>query len=545
MFAAAPEAKRPPSLVLPRGDEHDSPATSPAGATMTDPATASTLDFSNGYPLEALSDQAIVAGKLGGEDLILVRRGEEVFALGARCTHYGGPLSQGLLVGEELRCPLHHACFSLRTGQLLRPPAFDSIPCWRVERVGDRVFIRERLPAPAPMDRSLKRDSSVPASIVIVGGGAAALAAADTLRREGYQGSLTILSADSSAPYDRPNLSKDYLAGEAPEEWLPLRPAEYYSEQNIDLALDSRVTALDLQRRQVKVGASQTYDFDRLLLATGADPVVLNIPGSANSAVYYLRSYADSRTLVAKAVSARQVVIVGGSFIGLEVAAALRARGIGVHIVALEERPLEAVFGPELGTFVRELHEAHGVVFHLKDTVSSLDGRRVILRSGAVLDADFLVLGVGVRPSMALAEQAGLKMDRGIVVDEYLQTSVPGIFAAGDVARWPDPHTGERIRVEHWVVALRQGQAAARNMLGQRKPFDAVPFFWTQQYGVAIKYVGHAASWDEVRIEGSPANQDCVATYLRAGRPLAVATISRDLRNLQAELALETAPTRR
>ena len=498
-------------------------------------------DFSKGVAVDRVPDGGMIEGSAGGEAVILARRGDEFFAVGASCSHYGGPLAKGLFVSDELRCPLHHACFSLRTGEALRAPAFDAIPCWRVERRGDRVFVREKFTAAVREQRPAPAGARyAPSSVVIVGGGGAGLCAADTLRREGYEGPVTIISADDSAPYDRPNLSKDYLAGTMSEEWMPLRSPEYYSERRIDLVLNSRVTSLDAQRKRIRVDSGETYEFDRLLLATGADPVKLSVPGALDSQLCYLRTYADGRALAAKAASAKRVVIVGGSFIGLEVAASLRARGVDVHLVGHERQPLERVMGPEVGRFVRDLHEAHGVVFHLEDTVTRFDGRKAALQSGATLEADFLVLGVGVRPSLALAEQAGLKIDRGIVVDEYLETSARGIFAAGDIARWPDAGSGELIRVEHWVVAERQGQVAARNILGRHERFGAVPFFWTQQHGVTLNYVGHAEKWDAIDIDGNLAAKNCTFTYKRAGRTLAVVTVSRDLQNLQAEAAMES-----
>jgi apoptosis-inducing factor 3 len=497
-------------------------------------------DLREGFSLRDLADGAMALGQVDGEDVVLVRHGDEFFAVGANCTHYHATLSQGLVVGETLRCPLHHACFSLRTGEALRAPALDPIPRWRVEIVSDKVFVREKLADP---DRKHLAGSaagpSVPASVVIIGGGAAGLAAADMLRREGYDGRLTIISADDWPPYDRPNLSKDFLTGAAPDEWMRLRLPGFYREQNIDLVLNSRVSVLDIPRRNVQLENGQTYGFEALLIATGAEPVRLKIEGSTDDLVHYLRTFADARAIVSKAASAKGVAVVGASFIGMEVAASLRKLGIAVDVIAHESQPLERVMGREVGLMIRGLHEAHGVVFHLGETVRRMDGTTLTLSGGATLEADFVVLGVGVRPSLTLAEQAGLATDRGIVVNEYLETSAPGVFAAGDVARWPDPHSGEQIRVEHWVVAERQGQVAARNILGYRERFDAVPFFWSQHYDVAINYVGHAERWDSVEIDGDLNARDCAVSYKRAGRTLAVATISRDLQSLQAEAAME------
>jgi apoptosis-inducing factor 3 len=470
------------------------------------------------------------------DEVLLIRRGEHFFAVGAYCTHYHGPLAEGLVVNDEVRCPWHHACFSLSTGEALRAPALDPIQCWRVEQVGEKVFVREKA---APATNRQVSTTVQPSSIVIIGGGAAGLAAADMLRREGYSGPLTMISADSAPPCDRPNLSKDFLAGTAPEEWIPLRPPEWYSERNIALVLNSRATSLDTKQKKVTTENGKTYEYGALLLATGADPVELSLEGAAPSQILYLRSFADSKAIVEKTKSAKQVAVVGASFIGLEVAASLRARGIIVHVVAPDRVPMAKILGSEVGTFVRGLHESHGVVFHLGETVRHVDGDKVTLTGGQTIDADFIVLGVGVRPSISLAEQAGLKMDHGISVDEYLETSAPGVFAAGDAARWPDPFTGEPIRVEHWVVAERQGQIAAKNMLGLHERFEAIPFFWSQHYDVVIKYVGHAVKWDTIDVEGDIEKKDCSVRYMRDGRALAVVTISRDLGSLVAESEME------
>lgn len=493
-------------------------------------------DLKKGVPVAGIPDGGKLLGMVDEEEVLLVRHGTEFLAVGAHCTHYHGPLAEGLVVGDEVHCPWHHACFSLRSGEALRAPALDPIQCWQVERVGENVFVTEKAAPVAPQRASTEGH---PLSVIIVGGGAAGLAAADMLRRRGYGGPVTMISADSAPPVDRPNLSKDYLAGTAPEEWIPLRPPEWYSERKIDLVLNSRVTSLDTTKKKFITDDGKTFEYGALLLATGADPVKLPVEGARPSQVFYLRSFADSKAIVAKAASAKQVVVVGASFIGLEVAASLRAREIAVHVVAPARVPMEKILGPRVGGFVRSLHESHGVVFHLGETVKQVDGNKVILSRGQPIEADFIVLGVGVRPSTLLAEQAGLKMDRGIVVDEYLQTSAPGVFAAGDAARWPDPYSGERIRVEHWVVAERQGQAAARNILGARERFEAVPFFWSQHYDVAINYVGHAEKWDSIEIDGDVDKRDCSVRYLRGGRTMAVATIFRDLESLEAEHEME------
>jgi NADPH-dependent 2,4-dienoyl-CoA reductase/sulfur reductase-like enzyme len=359
------------------------------------------------------------------------------------------------------------------------------------------------------------------------------------LRRQEFRGSIVMLSNDTAPPVDRPNLSKDYLAGSAPEDWLPLRPGSFYADAGIELRLESNVTSIDSKARNIVVAGGGTVPYDRLLLATGAEPVRLPIPGADQPHVHTLRSLADCRAIIAAASGARRAIVIGASFIGLEAAAALRARNIEVHVVAPEQRPMERVLGTDMGDFVRALHEQHGVIFHLGDTVVAIDGKRASLKSGGVLEAEMVVVGVGVRPRLALAEQAGLVLDRGVVVNAQLETSIPGIFAAGDIARWPDPHSQENIRVEHWVVAERQGQTAARNMLGQRETFDAVPFFWSQHYDVPINYVGHAERWDEIAVDGDIAARDCLLKYKSKGRVLAVASVYRDLANLRAELDME------
>jgi apoptosis-inducing factor 3 len=493
-------------------------------------------DLKLGIPASELPEGGKLVGHVGQEAVLLVRRGAEVFAVGAQCPHYGGPLAEGLIVDDTVRCPWHHACFDLRTGEAVRAPAFSPIATWGVKQHDGKIFVREKRAQP---ETTPHRRADEPKRIVIVGGGAAGFAAAEMLRRQKYEGDIVMLSSDDTPPLDRPNLSKDYLAGSAPEEWLPLRDQSFYSDNAIDLRLNTTVAAIDARAHEVALASGDTIPFDRLLLATGAEPVTPALPGARPSDVLVLRSLKDSRAIIERAKTARRVVVLGASFIGLEVAASLRARNIEVHVVAPEERPMEKILGAEFSRLVQTIHEERGVVFHWRETASGMEGKRVTLKSGSVLEADFIVAGLGVRPRLELAEAAGLKIDRGIVVDPFLETSAPGIFAAGDIARWPDRLTGEAIRVEHWVVAERQGHSAAVNMLGRHEPFDAVPYFWSQHYDVTIAYVGHAEKWDALAVEGDIAGKDGLVRMQRAGRTLAVASVFRDLASLEAEVGLE------
>ncbi|MBR8277699.1 FAD-dependent oxidoreductase [Burkholderia cenocepacia] len=503
---------------------------------MTGSDASSRPDLTQGIALDDLADGAMIEGHVGDAAVLLVRRADELFAVGAQCPHYGGPLAEGLLVGDTIRCPWHHAAFCLRTGEMERAPALDGLPCWRVERRDGRAVVVDARPAAAP---PALKETGLPASVVIVGGGAAAIAAAVTLRQEGYPHAITLLSADADPPYDRPNLSKDYLAGTAEADWLPLRAPSFYAEQRIDVRCNTRVARIDPAQRSVELADGSRIEYGALLLATGAEPNRLNVPGADLPHVCTLRSRADCDALIAKLKTAHRCVVVGASFIGLEAAAALRTRGLDVHVVAPDPHPMGRVLGDALGDTIKALHEAHGVVFHLGATPARIGPDSVTLSSGDVLPADVVLVGIGVHPNVQLAQDAGLAVERGVTVDRFLQTSAPGIYAAGDIARWPDPLTGERIRVEHWVVAERQGIVVARNLLGQQRPFDAVPFFWSQHYDLTLRYVGHAEQWDRVEIDGDLGAHDCSIAYWRGNTRLAVVTIARDLDNLKAEAAFE------
>ena len=498
-----------------------------------------TPDLSLGMASQDLAEGMSILGKVGDTAVLLVREKGRIYAVGASCTHYGGPLAEGRIANGQMCCPLHHARFDLATGEATQAPALNPLACWNVEEMDGHIFVHDqRLPS---VVRKTHEDG--PTSVVIIGGGAAGHAAAETLRLEGYSGPVTMVTADPSGPYDRPNLSKDYLAGTAPEEWIPLRPPEHYKKLNIDVLLGTKATKIHLTPRTVELRNGQSLPFEALLLATGAQPLALDVPGADRPTVFTLRSWADSKKIQEAARLARHAVVVGAGFIGLEVAAALRTRGIQVTVVTPAARPLERVVGPRLADFIRQRHEQHGVAFRFGSRPLRIGHRTVTLSTDEDLPADLVVVGIGVRPLTDLAEQAGIEVERGILVNRQLQTNVPGIFAAGDVARFPHPISGERIRIEHWVVAQRQGKLAAQNMLGANRPQTIVPFFWSQHYDVTLRYVGHAARWDEVRIDGDVDRLDARIDYLLAGRCLAVATINRDQESLEAELDLERQQT--
>src|SRR5262249_14100865 len=433
---------------------------------MAEPVKLTGPDFGTGVHANTVRDGEPLLGHANGDAVLLIRRGDDFLAISATCTHYGGPLAEGRIDGDDVRCPWHHACFNLRTGEALRAPALSPVACWIVERRNEKILItgkREHDPLsptyPVTVDRS-----AAPRTVAIVGCGAAGSAAAEMLRRSGYDGRLTIVDEENGSPYDRPNLSKDYLAGNAPEEWIPLRSANFYPEHKIDV-IRGRATRIDAKNRKLEMNGREPLEYDALLLATGAEPIRLDVPGANREHVHTLRSLADSRAIIAAA----QGQACGGGRRQLH-----RARGRG--LVARSETggsrrrhgiaPARAHSRRASWNLYQVSTRIEGCRVSPGPKPAVIDTDSVTLDDGSHLPADLVVMGVGVRPRLTLAEGAGLAMDRGVSVNEFLETSVPRIFAAGDIARWPDPHTGDRIRVEHWVLAQRHGQTAARNMLG-------------------------------------------------------------------------------
>jgi 3-phenylpropionate/trans-cinnamate dioxygenase ferredoxin reductase subunit len=362
-------------------------------------------------------------------------------------------------------------------------------------------------------------------TFIIAGGGLAGAKAAETLREEGFDGRVILICAELERPYERPPLSKDYLRGDAERETIYVHPEGFYAEHDVELRLGRRAVELDLRERELVLDDGEWLGYDRLLLATGAEPRRLTIPGSELDGVLYLRSVADCDVLRGRLDQGGSVVVVGAGWIGCEAAASARSRGLEVTVVDPQAVPLEHVLGRELGSVYRDIHLDHGVRLQLGTGVDRFEGagavERVRTSDGDAIDCDFVVVGIGVRPRIELAARAGIAVGDGILADERLQTEAPGVFVAGDVAGAQHPFYGERVRVEHWANALEQGPVAARNMLGGELAYERLPYFFSDQYDVGMEYTGYARMWDRVVFRGDPATREFIAFWLDGDRVVA------------------------
>jgi len=499
--------------------------------------------------VDELADGQMKQVKAGETELLLVRLEGQFYALGARCTHYGAPLATGALHGERIICPWHHACFHARTGTHLEPPGLDHLPCFPVRIEGDQVLVElpERVEG-RQVPALVRRDPQDARTCVVVGAGCAGAYAVESIRAQGFKGRLVWVAGGEFPPIDRPNLSKEYLAGEAPEEWMPLRDPSFYEAADIEVVQGRLVSALDAAARTITLADGEVLHYDGAVVAPGARPRRLEVPGAELEGVFTLRTIEDSRAIRAAAQQAQRAVVVGASFIGMEVAQSLRHPGLEVTVVAPEAVPFERTLGVEVGRVLQALHEEKGVAFRLGHTVEAFEGKdrvqQVVLDDGSRLAADLIVVGVGVQPATDFVQGVQKAPDGSILVDAYLQ-AVDGLFVAGDAARFPDWRTGTPIRIEHWRLAAQHGRLAGANAAGARRRYQGVPFFWTRQFGMSLQYLGYVHTWDEVVLDGDPSARKFLAFYLRNGQVWAIAGLGRgaEMARLHGFLLEEPLPT--
>ena len=465
--------------------------------------------------------------------VLLARINDEFFAVGASCTHYGAQLEEGVLKDDTVICPLHHACFNIKSGDLLEPPAMDALPKYEVKIEGESVLINipEEIPFSRTPDMVKKNTKSDNRTFIILGAGAAAYFAAQSMRENGYRGNIIMVTKENRNPYDRPNLSKDYLAGGAEPEWMPLRPDEFFDEYGIEIKHRMNIKGVNIEERTIHSDNDENLKYDKLLIATGGVPRKLNIPGDGLKNVFYLRSFDDADKIIEAVNSSKKAVVIGASFIAMEAAHSLTERGIKVTVAAPEEVPFERNFGKEIGNLFKKEHEKKGVSFKLKTTVKEFKGNgkieSVVLESGEEIKTDFVVVGIGIKPATEVLTGMELLKDGSLKTDSYLMVK-ENVYAAGDIASFPDFRTGEHIRVEHWRLAQQLGRTAGANMSGEKIKYVGAPFFWTEQAGITLRYVGYVRDWDEIIIDGNLAHKDFIAYYIKNNAVMAAAGINRN-----------------
>jgi apoptosis-inducing factor 3 len=481
--------------------------------------------------------KSVSAGE--GKEILLTKVDGNFNALGANCTHYSAPLADGVLCNGIIMCPWHHACFDAKTGNLLDPPARDSLPKYETKIVGEDVIVL--VPDELEFSRipeMVKADSSDKRNYVILGGGASGNAAAQSLREGGYTGKIKIITEENRVPYDRPNLSKDYLSGEAQPEWMPLRGEDFYKENGIEILFNTKVKEVNTSSRKI-ISEDKEINYDKILFATGGIPRRLNLPGTDLKNIFYLRSFDDSDKIIEACANASKAVVIGASFIGMEVAHSLHERKLNVTVVAPEEVPFQSVFGKEIGSLVKNIHEEDGITFKLNSQVSKFEGNEkvnsVVLSTGEKIECDFAVVGIGVKPATDFIKGINLEKDGSIKVDEYLQVD-ENIFAAGDIATFS--YNESNIRIEHWRLAEQMGRVAGFNMAGKKIKFNKQPYFWTVQSGLNIRYVGHAKDWDETITWGNINSKEFLAFLVKGNKVEAAVGCEKDRELDAVELLL-------
>jgi len=488
--------------------------------------------------INELNDGEMKSVPLGdGKEVLLTRINGNYNALGANCTHYGAPLADGVICKGVIMCPWHHACFDAVTGNLLEPPARDSLPVFETKVIDDDVIVM--VPGQIPqstLPRMVKGNLADKRNYVVIGGGAAGNAAAQALREAGYTGKIIMITKEDRYPYDRPNLSKAYLAGEAPPEWMPLRGEDFYREYDIDILFNNQVKKVNISNREILLHDNSKLKYDKILLAPGSVPRTLNIPGSHLKNIFYLRSFSDCDMIINAVKVASKAVIIGASFIGMETAHSLHERKADVTVIAPEEVPFKNIFGNDIGSLIKRLHEEHGIKFKLNSRVEGFEGddsvNSVVQANGEKTECDFVVIGIGVIPATDFIDGINVEKDGSIKVNEYMKVS-DDVFAAGDIAAFP--YNGDFIRIEHWRVAEQQGRTAAFNMAGMKIKFEKYPFFWTEQAGLNIKYAGYTKQWDETVTWGNVGSKEFITFLIGGGKVLASIGNGRDTEIAAAE----------
>ncbi len=475
---------------------------------------------------------------VGDSQILLAKINDKFYATGAFCSHYGAPLATGILCGERIVCPWHNACFNAIAGQQEEPPGMDSLATFLTRVEGEEVLVK--LPDNIPQQRTLEMARYVSnvddRTLVILGAGAAGTNAAEVLRQQGFQGKVILVSAEEKLPYDRTKLSKNYLQGKAEENSLSLRSCEFYDQHDIELRFAQAVTKVDAIEQSLTFADGSSLNYDSLLLATGGTARKLDVPGADLANIFTLRQPEDVNSILAAIKDAKQALVIGSSFIGMEAAASLTQQGLKVTVVSPDDVPFQKILGEQLGKMFQKVHEDKGVTFKFGTKVAEFQGDRqvesAILDNGEEIATDLVIVGIGVEPNTNYVTGIELnEKDRSIPVNEYLQTEISDIYAAGDIAYFPYAPLGKSTRIEHWRLAAQHGRIAAANMLGKnklQKISEIVPFFWSGQYDLKLRYVGHAEQWDEIFIDGDLDSPKFLAFYLQANQIMAVAGINRD-----------------
>ncbi|WP_116108980.1 FAD-dependent oxidoreductase [Lewinella sp. IMCC34191] len=486
--------------------------------------------------LSQLPEGHLHKAKVGDYDVLLANLKGEIYAVENKCSHYQLPLDGGSLCEHRLRCPFHHACFDIRTGEQLEAPGMDGLPRFEVTIKDDQIHVSDK-----PVDQNGPEklveaytgnaSSSDHYTYAVVGGGTAAAYGVEAIRANDPEGSILMVSEEELPPYDRTKVSKAFMQGDDSVYTLPLRDAEFYQKIGVDFRGGAQVRSLNVQGNELTLSDGQTITYDRVLLASGAKPRQLKVSGSDLEGVCSVREAQDALTAREKAGEGAEVVIIGGSFIGLETAMSLGKRGARITVVTPEEVLFEKVFGKQVGLFVRDLHDQAGVTFELESKVEEIKGRDghvtgVVLDNGKELPADLVVVGIGVQPATKYVEGIAFRDDHSLTVDGHLAVHGDGTWAAGDIATYPDREG--MVRIEHWKVAGQQGRVAGRNMAGKSEPYLMVPYFWTNQQGTNLRYVGHGTDYDDIVFDGTPGEGPFLAFYVKDSHVQACLGVKRD-----------------